>query len=96
VRGEDGSFRKEMLSARNLDNVRSLNQIAAQRGQSLPQRALAWVLRKPAIRSVLIGASRRSQIEDCLGALSNLQFSGEELRPIDRHALDGGLNIWAA
>jgi L-glyceraldehyde 3-phosphate reductase len=93
---EDASFRKEMLTPRNLDNVRSLNQIAAQRGQSLPQMALAWVLRQPAITSVLIGASRWSQIEDCLGALRNLQFSGEELQLIDRHAVDGGLNIWAA
>jgi L-glyceraldehyde 3-phosphate reductase len=93
---EDASFRKEMLTPHNLDNVRSLNQIAAQRGQSLPQMALAWVLRQPAITSVLIGASRWSQIEDCLGALRNLQFSGEELQLIDRHAVDGGLNIWAA
>ncbi len=93
---EDGSFRKEMLSARNLDNVRSLNQIAVQRGQSLPQMALAWVLRKPVITSVLIGASRWPQIEECLGALRNLQFSGDELQRIDQHAVDGGLNIWAA
>jgi L-glyceraldehyde 3-phosphate reductase len=93
---EDGSFRKEMLSARNLDNVRSLNQIAAQRGQSLAQMALAWVLRSPVITSVLIGASRWSQIEECLGALRNLQFTHDELQKIDQHAIDGGLNIWAA
>jgi L-glyceraldehyde 3-phosphate reductase len=92
---ENGSFRKSMLTEQNLANVRALNQIAERRGQSLAQMAIAWVLRKPAITSALIGASRWSQIEDCLGALKNVQFSAEELAEIDRHALDGGLNIWA-
>jgi L-glyceraldehyde 3-phosphate reductase len=92
---KNGSFRKAMLSEHNLDNVRSLNQIAGQRGQSLAQMALAWVLRKPAITSALIGASRWTQIEECLGALKNLQFSADELQKIDQHAVDGGLNIWA-
>jgi L-glyceraldehyde 3-phosphate reductase len=92
----EGSFRKAMLSERNLDKVRALNQIAAQRGQSLAQMALAWVLRKPAITSALIGASGWSQINECLGALQNLQFSGDELQKIDRYAVDGDLNIWAA
>jgi L-glyceraldehyde 3-phosphate reductase len=93
---QDGSFRKDMLSERTLGQVRALNQIAAQRGQSLAQMALAWVLRKAVITSVLIGASRWSQIEECLGALQNLQFSAEELRNIDQYALDSDLNIWAA
>src|ERR1700686_777485 len=61
---QDGSFRKAMLNERNLDKVRSLNQIAGQRGQSLAQMALAWVLRKPAITSVMIGASSWPQIEE--------------------------------
>src|SRR5450631_454208 len=91
----DGSFRKAMLTEQNLDKVRALNQIAAQRGQSLAQLALAWVLRKPAITSALVGASRWAQIEECLGALKNLQFSADELQKIDQHAVDGGLNIWA-
>jgi L-glyceraldehyde 3-phosphate reductase len=91
-----GSFRKAMLSERNLDKVRALNQIAAQRGQSLAQMALAWVLRKPAITSALVGASGWSQIEECLGALQNLQFSDDELQKIDQYAVDGDLNIWAA
>jgi L-glyceraldehyde 3-phosphate reductase len=92
----EGSFRKSMLSERNLENVRALNQIARERGQSLAQMAIAWVLRNPVITSALIGASRWEQIEDCLGALRNLQFNSEELQRIDRHALDGDLNIWAA
>jgi L-glyceraldehyde 3-phosphate reductase len=80
---QDGSLHKSMLSERNLSHVSSLNQIAQQRGQSLAQMALAWVLRKPAITSALIGASRWSQIEECLGALKNLQFSQDELQDID-------------
>jgi L-glyceraldehyde 3-phosphate reductase len=92
---EEGSFRKSMLNERNLASVRALNQIAQRRGQSLAQMAIAWVLRKPAITSALIGASRWSQIEECLGALKNLQFSADELAEIDRYAVDGELNIWA-
>jgi L-glyceraldehyde 3-phosphate reductase len=92
---QDGSLHKSMLSERNLSHVSSLNRIAQQRGQSLAQMALAWVLRKPAITSALIGASRWSQIEECLGALKNLQFSQKELQDIDQHAVDSGLNIWA-
>ena len=91
----DGSFRKSMLSERNLDKVRALNDIAARRGQSLAQMALAWVLREPAITSALIGASSWPQIKECLGALQNPNFSAEELERIDQHAVDGDLNIWA-
>jgi L-glyceraldehyde 3-phosphate reductase len=93
---QDGSFRKGMLSEANLANVRALNQIAQQRGQSLAQMAIAWVLAKPPITSALIGASSWAQIEECLGALQTPDFSANELQAIDRHARDGGLNIWAA
>ena len=87
----DGSFRKAMLSERNLDQVRALQQ-----GQDLVTGQLAWVLRKPAITSALIGASGWPQIKECLGALQNLKFSAAELQRIDQHAIDGDLNIWAA
>jgi L-glyceraldehyde 3-phosphate reductase len=92
---EDGSFRRDMLT-RNLAHVRALDAIARQRGQSLAQMAIAWVLREPVITSALVGARHWSQIEECLGALENLSFSDEELKAIDQHARDGGLNIWAA
>jgi L-glyceraldehyde 3-phosphate reductase len=92
---QDGFFQKTMVNERNLQNVQALNAIAQERGQSLAQMAISWVLRKPAITSALIGASRWSQIEECLGALKNLTFSKEELARIDHHALDGNLNIWA-
>jgi L-glyceraldehyde 3-phosphate reductase len=92
---QEGSFRKSMLTPQNIENVRGLNDIAKRRGQTLAQMAISWVLRKPAVTSALIGASRWSQIEDCLGALNGAPFSDEELRAIDKHAADGGLNIWA-
>src|SRR4051812_254526 len=88
-------FNKSMLTQSNLANVRALNAIAQRRGQSLAQMAVAWVLRKPAVTSALIGASRWAQIEECLGALKPTSFSAEELTEIDRYALEGGLNLWA-
>jgi len=92
---ENGSFQKNVVNERNVANVRALNTIAQERGQTLAQMAIAWVLRQPAITSALIGASRWAQIEDCLGALQNLRFSDDELARIDRHAVEGQLNIWA-
>jgi L-glyceraldehyde 3-phosphate reductase len=89
------SFKPHMLSEANLQSVRALNQVAAARGQSLAQMAIAWVLRQPAVTSALIGASKWSQIENSLGALENTNFSADELAAIDRHAVDGGLNLWA-
>jgi L-glyceraldehyde 3-phosphate reductase len=93
---QNESFRKSMLTEANLSHVRALNEIAKRRGQSLAQMAIAWVLRKPAITSALVGASSWPQIEECLGALRNGSFQQEELDRIDAHAADGGLNIWAA
>jgi L-glyceraldehyde 3-phosphate reductase len=92
---QDQSFSKSMLSERNLASVRALNEIAKRRGQSLAQMAIAWVLRKPAITSALVGASGWPQIEECLGALRNGSFHQEELEEIDEQARDGELNIWA-
>jgi L-glyceraldehyde 3-phosphate reductase len=93
---QDGSFRKSMLTEANLASVRALNQIAQQRGQTLAQMSIAWVLAKPTITSALVGASSWKQIEECLGALRNPQFTAFEMDAIDRYARDGGLNIWAA
>ena len=93
---QDGSFNRSMLTESNLANVRALNQIAQQRGQSLAQMAIAWVLAKPVITSALIGASSWAQIEECLGSLQHLEFSAGEIESIDLYARDGDLNIWAA
>ncbi len=91
-----GSFGKHMLSEQNLNNVRALNDLAQRRGQTLAQMAISWVLRQPAITTALIGASRWSQIEECISAIKSAPFTAEELAAIDKHASDGGLNIWAA
>ena len=89
-----GSLRPEHLSEENLARARALNEIAARRGQSLAQLALAWVLRDPRVSSTLIGASSIAQVEENVKALENLDFTDEELAEIDRFAVEGGVNLW--
>ncbi|MCR4469120.1 L-glyceraldehyde 3-phosphate reductase [Burkholderia sp. SCN-KJ] len=89
-----GSLKQAHLSAENLEHVRKLNGIAERRGQSLAQMALAWVLRNGRVTSALIGASRAEQVRENVGALKNLEFSADELAEIDRHAIEGGINLW--
>ena len=80
----DGRFLKEdAVNEKTLNKVRSLAQIAKERGQSLAQMALAWILRDGDITSVLIGASKPSQILDNIGMLSNLTFDEEDCKRID-------------
>lgn len=81
-----GFLKKERITPEILAKVSALNEIAQKRGQTLAQMAVAWILRLPVITSVLIGASRVSQIEDCVKSLDNLSFSGEELAQIDQVA----------
>jgi L-glyceraldehyde 3-phosphate reductase len=90
-----GSLKREMLSEENLERVRSLNEIARQRGQTLAQMAIAWTLRDDRITSALIGASSVEQLDQNVDATRNLAFSGEELAEIDRYAVEGGVNLWA-
>lgn len=83
-----GIFLKETnLTEEKLDQIRALNAIAHERGQSLAQMALAWVLRREEVTSVLIGASKPSQILDNLGAINAAPFTEEELAMIDEIAL---------
>jgi L-glyceraldehyde 3-phosphate reductase len=67
----------------NLPKVQKLNELAQQRGQSLAQMAIAWVLRKPAVTSALIGASSVKQLENNLASLDNLKFGDDELDQIE-------------
>jgi L-glyceraldehyde 3-phosphate reductase len=90
------AFSERLLTEENLQHVRALNEIAAARGQSLAQMALAWVLRDPRVTSALIGVSSVGQLEDNLAALQRLDFDAEELGQIDRHAQEGQINIWAS
>ncbi|PYE27065.1 L-glyceraldehyde 3-phosphate reductase [Rhizobium sp. PP-WC-2G-219] len=78
-----------------IDNVRKLNEIATRRGQTLAQMALAWVLRGGRVTSALIGASKTSQIVDCVKAIDNLSFTAEELAEIDTYAREADINLWA-
>jgi len=88
------SLSTDMISEANLAHIRALNELARGRGQSLAQMAIAWTLRDPRVTSSLIGASSVRQLEDSLGALRGLEFSGDELEAIDRHAVDAGINLW--
>jgi L-glyceraldehyde 3-phosphate reductase len=78
-----GFLRPSQLDPVTLAKIRGLDQLARARGQTLAQMAIAWVLRQPAVTSALIGASRVEQIDDCVRALGQLGFSGEELSKID-------------
>ncbi|MDC7229667.1 MAG: L-glyceraldehyde 3-phosphate reductase [Sphaerochaetaceae bacterium] len=89
------SLSEQMLTKENLENIRSLNAIAQERGQSLAQMALAWCMRRKEITSVLIGASSPEQIKENVATLENLDFSDEELKRIDSFAKEGNINLWA-
>ena len=83
--GKPGGFlRPEHVTEEKLRRVRALAEIANSRGQSLAQMSIAWLLAKPYITTVLIGASRWGQIEDNLGALRSINFSRDELAEIDQ------------
>jgi L-glyceraldehyde 3-phosphate reductase len=93
---KEGSFSREMLTEQTLTHVRALNDVAKQRGQTLAQMAIAWVVRDARVTSALIGARTVEQLEDSLAAVRNLHFNDEELARIDRFATDAGINIWSA
>jgi L-glyceraldehyde 3-phosphate reductase len=77
-------LKKTDVTEARLAQVRALNEIARQRGQTLAQMALAWVLLHGVMSSALVGASRVEQIEQCVGALENLKFTADDLQKIDR------------
>ena len=90
----EGSFSKDFLSEENLKRVRALHEIAARRGQTLAQMAIAWVLRDKRVTSALIGARDVKQLDDSLDAVKNLHFSEAELKEIDQYAQEGEIDIW--
>lgn len=90
-----GTLRPEHLSETNLARVRALAAIAARRGQSLTQMALAWVLRDPRVTSALVGVSSVRQLEENVAALDRLDFTPEELAEIDLHAVESGVSLWS-
>jgi L-glyceraldehyde 3-phosphate reductase len=85
----------DLLTPEVLGKIRSLNEIARLRGQTLAQMAVAWVLRDPRVTSALVGASSVEQLEANVAALDHVEFSPEQLEEIDRYATDSGINLWA-
>ena len=90
------SLSPELLTDELRDRLRGLNEIAAGRGQTLAQMALAWTLRDPRVTSTLMGASSVAQLEQNIAALDGLSFTDDELAQIDRYAGDAGVNLWAS
>ena len=89
-----GSLKENFLSDENVERIRGLNGIAEERGQSLAQMAIAWVLRDPRVTSALIGARTVEQLEDSLAALQRLDFSADELARIEGFAGEAGIDLW--
>ncbi len=93
---ENGSLSKSQLTEQTLAHLRTLNSIAANRGQTLAQLAIQWTLRDPRVTSALIGASSVAQLEENLAAVNGPELTSDELGAIDRDAVDAGINIWSA
>jgi L-glyceraldehyde 3-phosphate reductase len=91
---ENRFLKKAMLTPENIERTRQLDAIAKRRGQTLAQMALAWTLRDKRVTSALIGASSPEQVADSVKALDNPSFTADELKEIDRYAVEGGVNIW--
>jgi L-glyceraldehyde 3-phosphate reductase len=89
------AFSEDLVTDENVARARALAEIAQARGQTLAQMAIAWTLRDERVTSALIGASSVGQLEQNVAALDHLEFDPAELEEIDRHAVDGQLNIWA-
>jgi L-glyceraldehyde 3-phosphate reductase len=86
----------DLITEETREKIRGLNEIAAARGQSLAQMAVAWTLRDERVTSALVGASSVGQLEANVAALDRLDFTEDELAAIDRFATESGINIWAA
>jgi L-glyceraldehyde 3-phosphate reductase len=92
---ENGSLAKSQLTEQTLKHIRTLNEIAAGRGQTLAQLAIQWALRDPRVTSALIGASSVAQLEENLASVHGPELTQDELGAIDRDAVDAGINIWS-
>jgi L-glyceraldehyde 3-phosphate reductase len=92
----DGSLSPSLIDEQALAKIKALNEIAARRGQTLAQLALAWTLRDPRVTSTLVGASSVEQLEANVATLEKLDLTEDELAEIDRYATDADINIWAA
>jgi L-glyceraldehyde 3-phosphate reductase len=92
----DSTLSPDLITDETREKIGALNEIAARRGQTLAQMAIAWALRDPRVTSALVGASSVEQLEANVGALDRLDFTEDELTEIDRYATESGINLWAA
>jgi L-glyceraldehyde 3-phosphate reductase len=92
---QDKSLDPALLTDEAITHIRALNDLAAERGQTLAQMALAWALRDERVTSVLVGASSAEQVRDSVAAVENLSFTDDELAAIDQHAVDSTIDLWA-
>jgi L-glyceraldehyde 3-phosphate reductase len=92
----DGSLSPSLIDEQALAKIKALNEIAARRGQTLAQLALAWTLRDPRVTSTLVGASSVEQLEANVATLEKLDLTEDELAEIERYATEADINIWAA
>jgi L-glyceraldehyde 3-phosphate reductase len=93
---QHGSLSPDLLAPQTVEKIRALNEVAARRGQTLAQLAIAWTLRDPRVTSALVGVSSIAQLEANVAALDRLDLGDDELAEIDGHATESGINIWAA
>ncbi len=80
---QNGAVSESQITESVINKVKKLNEVAAERNQSLAQMALAWVLRDERITSVILGASKPQQVEEAVGAIKNIQFTKDELEKIE-------------
>jgi L-glyceraldehyde 3-phosphate reductase len=90
-----GSFDSSLITAEVRSSLAGLKMIADERGQSMAQLAISWVLRQPSVASALIGVRSEAQLLDAIQATSSLQFSSEELASIEAYSREFDLNLWA-
>ena len=90
----NSSLLDQFLNPENIGRVRKLNEIAASRGQTLAQMAIAWVLRDSRVTSALTGARNVEQLDDSLDAVTKREFTAAELAEIDRYAQESGVDLW--
>jgi L-glyceraldehyde 3-phosphate reductase len=88
------SLSRSLLTAENIGRINALDKIAKERGQTLAQMALSWVLRDRRVTAALIGARTVAQLDESLDALRLLNFSADEIARIDQYATEGGIDLW--
>jgi L-glyceraldehyde 3-phosphate reductase len=85
----------DLITDETMAKIRALNEVAARRGQTLAQMALAWALHDPRMTAVVLGACSVEQLEANIGALEKFDFTEDELAEIDKYATESGINLWA-